>query len=48
MNKLSDDLQFWRADRPSEWKMDDFIRAAKKLEDEIEALKKGKEKQDEG
>tara|TARA_R110001592_G_C13193003_1_gene753654 strand:+ start:88604 stop:88837 length:234 start_codon:yes stop_codon:yes gene_type:complete len=31
-NKLSDDLKYWRAERPSEWKMDEFIRKAGKME----------------
>lgn len=30
--KLSTHLRQWRAERPSEWKMDEFIRAAEKLE----------------
>ena len=38
--KLSEDLQYWRAERPDEWKMDDFIRIAKNLQDENVRLKK--------
>jgi hypothetical protein len=30
--KLSEDLEYWRAERPSEWLMDEFIRGAKDLE----------------
>jgi hypothetical protein len=30
--KLSDKLRQWRADRPDEWKMDEFIRMAEELE----------------
>lgn len=30
--KLSDDLKYWRAERPSEWMMDEFIRKAEKME----------------
>ena len=30
--KLSDDLKYWRAERPDEWTMDDFVRKARKLE----------------
>ena len=30
--KLSEDLKFWRIERPDEWKMDEFIRKAVKLE----------------
>jgi hypothetical protein len=30
--KLSDDLKYWRAERPSEWMMDEFIRKAEALE----------------
>lgn len=30
--KLSDDLQYWRAERPDEWTMDEFIRKAKRME----------------
>ena len=29
---LSDDLLYWRAERPDEWIMDRFIRKAKELE----------------
>ena len=29
---LSEDLQYWRAERPDEWVMDKFICKAKKLE----------------
>lgn len=35
MKKLSDDLRYWRAERPDEWKMDEFIRRAVELEDFI-------------
>lgn len=39
MKKLSEQMQYWRAERPDEWKMDEFIRQAKKLEDlEFNAL----------
>ena len=31
--KLSEQLRYWRAERPDEWKMDEFIRQAKDLED---------------
>ena len=34
--KLSDELNCWRVDRPSEWKMDEFIRKAQALESAIE------------
>ena len=30
--KLSEDMMKWRAERPDEWTMDRFIRAAEKLE----------------
>lgn len=30
--KLSTHLKYWRIDRPSEWKMDEFIKAALALE----------------
>lgn len=30
--KLSDNLKYWRAERPDEWTMDEFIRKAKKME----------------
>lgn len=36
--KLSDKLQDWRADRPDEWLMDEFIRDAEKLQSERDAL----------
>ena len=42
--KLSEDLKYWRADRPSEWLMDEFIRAAQKLEDELERKQLGAER----
>ena len=38
--KLSEDLQYWRAERPDEWKMDEFIRIAKYLQEENAKLKK--------
>lgn len=31
--KLSEQLRYWRAERPDEWKMDEFIRQAKELEE---------------
>jgi hypothetical protein len=31
--KLSEELKSFRIDRPSEWKMDEFMRKAKQLED---------------
>ena len=31
-SKLSDDLKYWRAECPSEWMMDEFIRKAEKME----------------
>lgn len=37
--KLSEDLAYWRAERPDEWTMDDFIRKAKDLENQNENLK---------
>ena len=30
--KLSDDLNYWRAERPDEWTMDDFVRKAVRVE----------------
>tara|TARA_R110002020_G_scaffold180191_1_gene374435 strand:- start:967 stop:1152 length:186 start_codon:yes stop_codon:yes gene_type:complete len=33
------ELEFWRCDRPSEYKMDEFIRSAKKLEKENAELR---------
>lgn len=36
--KLSVELEKWRADRPDEWKMDEFIRNAEKLEEQNAAL----------
>jgi len=36
--KLSIELSKWRCDRPDEWKMDEFIRNAEKLEAERDAL----------
>ena len=37
MNNLSEDLRSWRAERPDEWQMDTFARAAKKLEAELQS-----------
>lgn len=33
--KLSDKLRQWRADRPDEWKMDEFIRLAEEIERDL-------------
>jgi hypothetical protein len=38
MISLVDDLKFFRADRPSEWKMDEFINKAEKLTAERDDL----------
>lgn len=35
---LSEDLKYWRAERPDEWKMDEFIRKAVELEDKLKEL----------
>lgn len=40
MKILSEDLQFWRAERPDEWIMDRFIQKAIILEREVEYLNK--------
>ena len=37
--KLSDELLFWRCERPSEYKMDEFIRQVQAMEREITTLK---------
>ena len=34
--KLSEELSDWRAERPDEWKMDEFIRKAKKIEAKLQ------------
>ena len=36
--KLSEQLKAFRADRPDEWTMDEFIRCAKNLEDRLQFL----------
>jgi hypothetical protein len=36
--KLSVELEKWRADRPDEWKMDEFIRKAAELESNRDAI----------
>ena len=36
---LAEKLSMWRAERPDEWKMDEFIREAKELEEENKRLK---------
>lgn len=42
--KLSDDIKYWRAERPDEWVMDRFIKTSEQLESDnsqlIELLKK--------
>ena len=35
INNLSEQLKYWRAERPDEWIMDDFIRKAEELEKAI-------------
>ncbi len=37
-SKLSDDLEYWRNQRPSQWKMDEFIHKALILENRISEL----------
>ena len=37
--KLSKELEYWRAERPDEWKMEEFLRQAKGLEQENAKLK---------
>ena len=37
--RLSSHLKDWRADRPDEWKMDEFIRQAEYLENVIRKLR---------
>ena len=39
-SKLSADLEYWRDQKPSQWKMDEFIHKAKRLEDRIVELDK--------
>jgi hypothetical protein len=39
---LAEELQCWRCERPDEWKMDEFIREAQKLIDELEECKLSK------
>ena len=34
--KLSEDLRYWRAERPDEWTMDRFIREAEKMEKQLQ------------
>ena len=34
-DKLSEKLKYWRAERPDEWTMDEFIRQSKRMEDAI-------------
>ena len=36
--KLSEQLKAFRADRPDEWKMDDFFRCAENLERRLQFL----------
>ena len=37
--KLSEHIKQWRADRPDEWKMDEFIREAAALEKKLLGIK---------
>jgi hypothetical protein len=37
--KLSEHMKYWRAERPDEWKMDELIRDAEKLENEANRMK---------
>ena len=37
-SKLSDDLEYWRSQKPSQWKMDEFIHKARILEVRIMEL----------
>ncbi len=37
-SKLTEDLEYWRDQKPSHWKMDEFIHKAKLLEDRIVEL----------
>lgn len=36
---LSESLKQWRAERPDEWKMDEFIRQAEQMEEDYDNLK---------
>jgi hypothetical protein len=36
--ELSEMMQRWRAERPDEWRMDEFIRQAKSMEESIRAF----------
>ena len=45
-SKLSDDLEYWRNQRPSQWKMDEFIHKAKLLEDRIAELEENARRRD--
>ena len=38
ISKLSDNLEYWRDQRPSQWKMDEFIHKARLLEVRIMEL----------
>ena len=38
MITLSEKLKYWRAERPDEWTMDEFIREAQALEKECAVL----------
>lgn len=38
MSELSEELKYWRCERPSEYKMDDFIRAAQLMETKLKGL----------
>lgn len=47
VKSLTEDLKFWRAERPDEWTMDEFIRKSTKLESTnkqlLEALEAAKQ-----
>ena len=47
MSKLLEQLKYWRAERPDEWKMDEFFRLAEEQNKRIAELEKKLESYDE-
>jgi len=39
VSELIEELKYWRCDRPSEYKMDEFIRSVERLEKECDKYK---------
>ena len=45
-SKLSADLEYWREQKPSQWKMDEFVYKAKLLENRILELEENAQRRE--